>query len=69
MYIMDTDGKTWALVARCFPGEALNWAIFSKVKKLENSLVKKLLGKIEALGLKIFNVVEVPYEKCMTNPE
>jgi len=65
VYVVDTDEKDWALVVRCFPNNGMNWAIFSKSKMLDNKLVKSLLKEVEELGFKLFNVVEVPYEKCM----
>ncbi|ODN01228.1 hypothetical protein Ocin01_05448 [Orchesella cincta] len=66
VYIADTDGKSWALVVRCFPNNGMNWAIFSKVKELDSGLVKSLLEKVEGMGFKLSNVLEIPYEKCMT---
>jgi len=65
-YVVDTDNKTWALMVRCFPNNGMNWAIFSKVKMLENKLVKSLLAQVEEMGFQNFNIVEVPYEKCET---
>ncbi|CAL8138284.1 unnamed protein product [Orchesella dallaii] len=67
VYVAKTDGKTWALVVRCFPNNGMNWAIFSKVKQLENHLVKSLLDEVESMGFKLYNVLETPYEKCMPN--
>jgi len=65
VYIVDADDKgEWALVVRCFPNNGMNWAIFSKVKMLDSKLVKSLLKEVEEMGFKLFNVVEIPYEKC-----
>jgi lipocalin len=68
VYVVDTDDKSWALVVRCFPNNGMNWAIFSKEKMMDPKLVKSLLKEVEEMGFKLFHVVEVPYEKCMSRP-
>jgi len=66
VYVVDSDNKTWALVVRCFPNNGMNWAIFSKVKELDPKLVKSLLKEVEEMGFQLWNIVQVPYEKCVS---